>query len=59
LERHFLLFLKRVADSELVGCPDHVRTHENVFRQVGCYWEFRHRDLFDEGTYEDAEMYLI
>jgi hypothetical protein len=32
LERHFLLFLKLVADSELVGFPDHVRTHENVFR---------------------------
>jgi hypothetical protein len=55
----FRLLLERVADSELVGYPDSVRTHENVFKRVGCHWGYSDRDSYDEQAFKDTEMYLI
>jgi hypothetical protein len=55
----FRLFLEKVIDSELVRYPDFVRTHENVFKRVGCSWGYPDRDSYDERAFMEIEMYLI
>ena len=55
----FRLYLKRVTVPELDGYPEQVRTHANVFRRVNSFWGYPDRNSFDEGAFEDTEMYLI